>query len=387
MKRFNPKNYSLITKTLILFLFISIFIIILISFLAQPKITKKNYKNDIAHISTTLLLIKNLINIHSSKEQISQSLLEILELKSSKIEFFESELINDDLSMSENKINDITFIIWSVKLDKFDSDKKLFLRLSVDKNELKNINNIDFLVFLLLQESIIVVLISLILFLFIFRKMLNNIELLNTQISKSLEEKEVLLKEIHHRVKNNLALTISLIELQEEEIEDEKTRNVLKNIQERIYTMELIHRKLYESTNLNKIPFKNYIFDLIENITKTYIQDKQINSTLKIEDINLNIETALPYGLILNELITNSFKYAFKHNNNPKLEIMISQQNLHQIILIVKDNGKGLRNNFSEISNDTLGFRLINMIVKYQLMGTIEYKYDNGAQFKIIAKI
>ena len=207
------------------------------------------------------------------------------------------------------------------------------------------------------------------------------------EISKSLEEKEILLKEIYHRVKNNLALTISLLELQEEEIQDKKTKKVLIDIQERIYTMELLHRKLYQSPNLNKISLKNYVIDLIETISKTYDKQKKVNIFFEIENIELDIETAMPYGLILNELVTNAFKYAFKNQDNPKLEIIISKQKDEKILLIVKDSGKGLKEEFSKMCNETLGLRLINMIVKHQLMGNISYEYENGAKFIILGKI
>lgn len=213
--------------------------------------------------------------------------------------------------------------------------------------------------------------------------MLKDIEILNKQLTKSLEEKDILLKEIHHRVKNNLALTISLIELQEEEIDDVKAKKVLFNIQERLYTMELLHRKLYESTNLSEISLKNYINDLVQTISKTHNSYEKIDLEMKVEDINLSIETAMPYGLILNELLTNAFKYAFINQKNPKLEIYILKNNNEEIELIVKDNGKGLQKEFSKISNETLGLRLINMIVKFQLMGTITYSYENGAKFLI----
>jgi len=183
-------------------------------------------------------------------------------------------------------------------------------------------------------------------------------------------------------VKNNLALTISLLELQEEEIEDDKTKKVLVDIQERIYTMELLHRKLYESTDLNHISFKNYVHDLTDSISKSYDRKNKVFMDIKMQEIHLSIERAMSYGLLLNELITNAFKYAFKDNENPIFEITITQ-NEEDIILVVKDNGKGLQKDFNEICNDTLGLKLINMIVHYQLFGTIRYEYEKGAKFII----
>lgn len=202
------------------------------------------------------------------------------------------------------------------------------------------------------------------------------------EISKSLEEKEILLKEIHHRVKNNLALTIGLIELQENEIADEKTKKVLTNIQERIYAMELVHRKLYESQNLNKIFLKDYIVDLIDIISKAY-NKQDVNINLCIDNIYLNIEEAIPFGLVTNELIVNAFKYGFNNQRFPQLDVIAKKEDDESISLTIKDNGKGLDKNFYTISNKTLGLKLINKIVKYQLLGTFDYKYNNGANFII----
>lgn len=202
------------------------------------------------------------------------------------------------------------------------------------------------------------------------------------EITKSLEEKDTLLKEIHHRVKNNLSLTISLIELQEEEVNDEKTKKVLTDIQERIYTMELLHRKLYESRNLNEISLKEYIKDLVEAIAYSYDLEKKVALSIDIDDIELNIERAMPYGLIINELVTNAYKYAFINHNKPKLEVQIYKKE-KSISIIIKDNGKGLKKDFSLNTSTSLGLKLINTIVKYQLFGTINYIYEEGTKFII----
>ncbi|PUE67457.1 histidine kinase dimerization/phosphoacceptor domain -containing protein [Arcobacter lacus] len=336
-----------------------------------------------------------------------------------------------------HKINEKEVLTWIIDLSSNNNSRELLLAYSIDKKQLEEKNHLQIL--FLLPETLLAIGISFLLILFFFRRIINNINTLTKtaikvnngeknirsnvkgddaigilgksfdcmldnfennikildekviertkEITKSLEEKEILLKEIHHRVKNNLALTISLIELQEEEIEDKKTKKVLVDITERIYTMELLHRKLYESTNLNKIPFDSYVMDLIETISKSYDKEKNVRIKASIENIDLNIETAMPYGIILNELITNSFKYAFKKQNEPKLEITISKQNNDEILLILKDNGEGLSKDFSKLSNETLGLRLINMIVSFQLMGKITYEFDNGAKFTILGKI
>ncbi len=333
----------------------------------------------------------------------------------------------------EYTLDDTTVLTWIVDLNIHNN--YLLLTYTVDKKELINKNRAKKLFIL---PEMVALGISFLFMLFLFRKMLNNINTLTKtatrvnqgetnirsgikgdddigilgksfdsmldsfeenikmldkkvkektkEISKSLEEKEILLKEIHHRVKNNLALTISLIELQEEEIDDEKTKKVLIDIQERIYTMELLHRKLYESTNLSQIALKNYVIDLITAISKTYDKEQIVHININVEDIDLNIETALPYGIVINELVTNAFKYAFTNIQNPKLDIVIYKQNKDEILLSIKDNGNGLDKNFNDLSTETLGLRLVNMIVKSQLMGDIYYVYDGGAKFVIVGK-
>ena len=196
-------------------------------------------------------------------------------------------------------------------------------------------------------------------------------------------EKELLLKEIHHRVKNNLALTIALIKLQQVEIKDKKTKNILKDVQKRIYTMELLHRKLYESSNLDHINFKEYVLNLVYDIETTYSYKQKTKIKINIKDVYLNIEKAMPCGLILNELITNSFKYAFKNNENPKLKISMKKVK-DKYELKVQDNGTGLPANINVYTSNTLGLKLINSISKLQLKGSFIYKNKKGSFFKIV---
>ena len=214
----------------------------------------------------------------------------------------------------------------------------------------------------------------------------NNIKTLDIKVKEktqelqdSLDEKEILLKEIHHRVKNNLALTISLIKLQEAKIYDNKTKNILNNIQDRIYTMELIHRKLYESTNLNLISFQEYIPNLVKQISSTYNYDIQLK--FNIDEIYLDIQVAMPCGLVLNEIITNSFKYAFNDNKINKLELSMRKIN-NKYHLSICDNGPGLDINLATAS--TLGLKLIYSISKLQLKGELIYSNEKYSKFSII---
>lgn len=383
MKIFNIKNYSFTTKTLVVFFLIVLILMFIRNLLIQPKVIEKNLKDEINFISTKLSTIKDIYSI-INKENIDESIKSIIlknsDLKSTKIDFIHSNDIKEDFLLKEEEINNQTLLIWSVKLNQ----NNLFLKYSVDKNEL--IDKVNLGLFFLLPETIVSIFISFLLLVLIFRKMIKNIDDLTIKLTKSLEEKEILLKEIHHRVKNNFSLIISLIELQEEETKSLETRKVLKNMQERIYAMELLHRKLYESTNLSQINLKTYVIDLINTIKNSYDFKDNVKIDFKIEDIYLNLENCVPYGLILNELVTNSFKYAFKNHSNPKLTIQISKKDENQLLLIVQDNGKGLEKDFDKLSNETLGLKLVNMIVNFQLHGNLAYIYENGAKFTIECK-
>lgn len=202
------------------------------------------------------------------------------------------------------------------------------------------------------------------------------------ELTSSLEEKEILLKEIHHRVKNNLALTISLIKLQQSKIDDNNTIKTLNDIQERIYTMELLHRKLYESNNLNAINIKEYIYSLVNDISGSYDYEGKVAIEFKVEEFFFDIQKAIPCALIINELVTNTYKYAFENTPKAKLYISLFKEK-DNYVLIVKDNGKGIDKKIDLKNSQTLGLKLINSICTLQLHGKVEYISNHGAMFKI----
>lgn len=202
------------------------------------------------------------------------------------------------------------------------------------------------------------------------------------KIKASLKEKEVLLKEIHHRVKNNLQVIESLLRLQSRYTKDEQILAMFKESQHRIKSMALIHEKLYQSKDLAKIDFHEYIRSLASNLFHSYGKNiNNINLQLKI-NVLLNVDTAINCGLIINELVSNSLKHAFV--NNPTLaEICISlQADNEQMILIVKDNGVGLPQNVDFRNTDSLGLQLVDSFVE-QLGATIELHSQEGTEFRI----
>ena len=201
------------------------------------------------------------------------------------------------------------------------------------------------------------------------------------QIKFSLEEKEILLKEIHHRVKNNLQIIASLLHLQERTVDSDMAA-ILKESEGRVRSMASIHENLYQSPTFNDINFKQYTEKLLYDILYTYgIPKNNIITKLDIQEINLNIETAIPLGLIINELLTNIVKYAFPDMNGTiTLELKSKNDKLE---LIIGDNGIGLPKDFDIETSETLGLQLVNNLIN-QLDGELDIDIDNGTEFKIL---
>jgi PAS domain S-box-containing protein len=209
-----------------------------------------------------------------------------------------------------------------------------------------------------------------------------NIEI---KLQKSLEEKEMLLKEIHHRVKNNLMIISSLLNLQSRYIKDKTSKNIFKESQNRAMSMALIHERLYQSTDLKSIDFGDYIKTLSTDLYRTYVPDTTlIKLNLNLENEMVDIDTTVPLGLIINELITNSLKHAFTDGHKGEINIEFYKQN-NEFILIVNDNGIGFPEDIDFRNSDSLGLRLVNTLV-VQIDGEITLDNSKGTQFKIIFK-
>lgn len=198
------------------------------------------------------------------------------------------------------------------------------------------------------------------------------------RIKKSLHEKETLLQEVHHRVKNNMMVMTSLLKLQARQIRDERYRKMLNDSINRIKSMALIHDKLYQSENLSHIKFGNYLEGLLNNIFMTYgAGTGRISLKKDFENIPLSIGTAVPCGLIVNELVSNSLKHAFPANKKGELKVTLSRNDESRMIeLKVSDNGVGIK----EFAG--LGLELVKTLVK-QLGGSIELNREKGTEFRI----
>jgi PAS domain S-box-containing protein len=204
-------------------------------------------------------------------------------------------------------------------------------------------------------------------------------------LKSSLKQKEALLREVHHRVNNNLQIITSLLNLQSSKLEDGKSRDILMTSQSRIKSMAMIHDKLYKSQDLDSINIKNYLEEYISDIFSLYEVDRNIiNYQMDVEDLNLGIDTAIPLGLVINELVINIIKYAFPKGRKGNINI---EFNLKDDIytLIISDDGVGLPDNINPNNTETLGLQMANSLIS-QLEGTMEFSKDNGTKFKIIFK-
>lgn len=203
------------------------------------------------------------------------------------------------------------------------------------------------------------------------------------QIKASLKEKEVLLQEIHHRVKNNLQIISSLLSIQSEVVEDGQVLDILRDSQNRVQSMALIHERLYQSQDMIKIEFSEYIQNLVINLFHSYdIDFNQISLELDAQDVPLSINTAIPCGLIINELISNALKYAFPGQGKGRIYISLFEKQ-NRFILEIKDNGIGLPENLDLENTKTLGLRLVDTLV-HQIRGTMRIDRNQGTSFEII---
>jgi len=201
-------------------------------------------------------------------------------------------------------------------------------------------------------------------------------------ILASLKEKEILLKEIHHRVKNNFQTIISLILLQTELVEDKKVLTIFTDLQSRLRAMSLIHELMYSTEDFGTVGINNYIEKLAGFLIKTYSSSDRIKLNLDLEPHNLNLDSIIPCGLIINELITNSLKHAFADNQIGEINISF-KKNGDEYLLTLSDNGRGIKYKIDFEKLNSLGLRIVNLLAK-QLKGSLEVIYpEKGLKFVI----
>jgi two-component sensor histidine kinase len=224
----------------------------------------------------------------------------------------------------------------------------------------------------------------------IYRKVKKQNSLLTNQktiINKSLLEKEVLLKEIHHRVKNNLQIISSLLNLQSNRINNKEITTLLNESKDRIQAIALVHDKLYKSNDFTSINFKEYLLEILNQQKEFYIEPtKKLEIISECESIKLKLDIAVPLGMIVSEIITNAFKHAFSDVSNPILNIKLNQIDNTKVQLTINDNGKGLPVDFDINNSNTLGMELITALSE-QINSSIFFENNNGTQFTLVFTI
>lgn len=221
-----------------------------------------------------------------------------------------------------------------------------------------------------------------------------------SELEISLREKEVLLKEVHHRVKNNMQVIVSLLRMQSRYVNDKQYIDMFKECQSRIESMSLVHEKLYQSKDLSNINFKDYVGDLARELFHSYgVDTGKIGLKIEVADVSLGVNTAIPCGLVINELISNSLKHAFPAGKDGEILIQLhlidpvesretGAKQFHRvdqnwIELIVSDTGVGMPENIDFRNTKSLGLQLITGIVENQLGGTIEAGRTEGTRIQI----
>ncbi|MEN8262307.1 MAG: histidine kinase dimerization/phosphoacceptor domain -containing protein [Nitrospirota bacterium] len=204
------------------------------------------------------------------------------------------------------------------------------------------------------------------------------------KIKSSLKEKEVLLSEIHHRVGNSLQVIYGLLNIQSDSIDDKKCIDVFKGCQNRIISMALVHRTIYKSKDFTHINFHEYISKLTENLYQSFnVSTDDVSLRINVDDVSIAVDTAIPCGLIISELVSNSLKHAFPDGRNGEIRIELHPVDEKIFELIVGDNGAGISADIDVRNTDTLGFKTLFSYEGSSNWGKFELNRENGTEFRI----
>ena len=201
-------------------------------------------------------------------------------------------------------------------------------------------------------------------------------------IKRSLKEKEVLLKEVHHRVKNNMAVISAFLSLQSLYVEDKSYLDMLQESQNRIRAMALVHEQLYRTEDFAQIDLKAYVNSLVHNVENSSAMPNRVPMHVHVDDIHMDIDNLVPLGLIINELLSNSFRHAFTGREDPEIRLSINDAGNGNIVLEISDNGTGLPDGFVMDNNKGLGLQLVGLLTS-QINGHLEVTSDRGTMFRI----
>jgi two-component sensor histidine kinase len=207
------------------------------------------------------------------------------------------------------------------------------------------------------------------------------------QIKASLKEKEILLSEIHHRVKNNMQVISSLLKIQSDKIQEKEYADMFKESNDRIRSMTLVHETLYQSKDFANVDFNGYAKSLVNGLFRSYgIDTNKIKVKIEVEGVSLGVDTAVPCGLLINELVSNSLKYAFPEDRRGEISIALRSINEDEFELIVSDDGIGIPEDLDIKNTESFGMELISILAEDQLEGQIELDRTAGTRYQIRLK-
>ncbi|WP_341216687.1 sensor histidine kinase [uncultured Wocania sp.] len=294
-----------------------------------------------------------------------------------KLDFFEKSIYYKDKCVTlTRKIysEDLSNALANFKTQQAVKSKELELKHEKETTDL----------YIVIITLVSIVLLASILFIRRIGKQSKILKIKNNQINKTLKEKELLVKEVHHRVKNNFQIVSSLLELQAQGINDEKALEFIVDSKNRVNSMALIHQKLYNNDK-NSVNFKDYVKHLILGLSAFDDTNKKVKIDTDIDEVFFDVDTATPLGLIINELIINAYKHAFKGKSEGYLLVSIKRIDNENYKLLVHDNGHGVTNEEDIDKIKKFGLHLVLRLVK-QLQGSLKFENDNGLKISIVFK-
>jgi two-component sensor histidine kinase len=355
---------------------------------------KKDYINSNYYLNLVLKSEKSIITLIEAERIISSNYYNLKDYKNSSKHYHLYFELSDSLNQL-NQASDIEnkLIEYELVRDSLEN-QQLYLKKEISDIEHENLKLLEEYNQTKLKYTLIILTIIIItgILLFIsFRRRLKEekqhkekLEVQNEELKRTLisnEEKEVLLKEIHHRVKNNLQIINSLIRLQSHYMTPNNYLTKLNETENRIRSMALVHEKLYQSKELSKLNVSTYIKELVSNIYESYETGVPIEFQYEISELKYSIDTLIPIGLIINEIVSNSLKYAFQGKESGQIYIKFCDKCYDKkTVLIIKDNGIGADLQFEDLSSDSLGMELIESLTE-QLDGTFELDTEFGFSY------
>lgn len=370
----------------------------LISLEEDPTAVGINYENlgsafiftgKFADAEKTLLLAKDIFKKHESLEHLTKTLKVIKELYQRWGKYEQAFKYSEEFqAMNDSLFNAKKDERLLETIKKYDLDKKeQQISLLQTQNELKDLrikNANEERLFYSLGILGLIIIAGIGFYLYQTKKKSSEeLSRKNEIISQALAEKEDLMREIHHRVKNNLQVVSSLLSIQSRHVSDSQVIEAIKEGQNRVKTMGLIHQNLYQDNDLRGVDMKNYVQKLTKNLFSSYnIEPEKIRLKTDIETSNLDVDTVVPLGLIINELVTNSLKYAFTNKTSGEIFVKLHENN-EKLILEVGDNGRGLPEGFDIQKLKSMGFQLVQNFVR-KLSAELKIQNENGTKISIL---